>query len=353
MTRLTLQGLRKSYVAAGHAAVRGLDLAVESGRLTALLGPSGCGKTTTMKLIAGLLAPDSGDILLDGRSIRALPPERRGVVMVFQNALLFPHLTVAENVGFGLKMRGLPPREIAARVEPLLTRVRLDGLGARNPAQLSGGQQQRAALARALVLQPAVLLLDEPLSSLDPSLRDEMRQLILSLQRETGITTLVVTHDQAEAVALADRIALMLAGQLAQEGTPEDIYRRPATLAVARFFGAENFVPGIARSGRFHCDLGELVLPAGLAEGPQTLTIRPEGIRLFVPPGADTAGGTNIRKARVAGVTFLGSQTRVTLGLGGITLQALTAPDAAAALQPGAEIDIALPPGALWLLPSE
>ena len=345
MTTLALHGLRKTYPGAGQAAVHGLDLTVDSGSLTALLGPSGCGKTTTMKLIAGLIAADAGQVTLDGTAITALAPERRGVAMVFQNPLLFPHLSVAENVGFGLRMRGLSRVDTAAQVTAMLSRVRLDGLGDRRPAALSGGQQQRAALARALVLKPKVLLLDEPLSNLDPSLRDEMRLLIRSLQQETRTTTLVVTHDQAEAVALSDRIALMLDGRLAQHGPPEDLYRRPATLPVARFFGGVNFLPGRSEGGTFHSRLGPLTLPPAAPEGEYILTLRPEALRL--------GPGPNPRAARIEAVTFLGTQTRVDLSLGGIALQSLTTPDQAAALIPGGDLTISLPPDALWLLPAQ
>lgn len=345
MTTLSLHALRKTYPGAGQAAVHDIDLTVESGSLTALLGPSGCGKTTTMKLIAGLVAPDAGEVRLDGSPITQLPPERRGVTMVFQNPLLFPHLTITQNIGFGLRMRGFAPARIADSVAKMLSRVRLDGLGDRRPAALSGGQQQRAALARALVLQPKVLLLDEPLSNLDPSLRDEMRQLIRSLQQETGITTIVVTHDQAEAVALSDRIALLLDGRLAQQGPPEDLYRNPATLAVARFFGGVNFLPGQSRGGVFQSALGALTLPPGTAEGEGILTLRPEALRL--------GPGPNSRLARVEAVTFLGTQTRVNLTVEGCALQALTSPDLAAALVPGTSLTVSLPPEALWLLPPD
>ncbi|MFO1201610.1 MAG: ABC transporter ATP-binding protein [Tabrizicola sp.] len=343
MTTLTLSSLTKAYPGAGHAAVHDLNLTVDSGSLTALLGPSGSGKTTTMKLIAGLLAPDAGEIALDDQPITRLPPERRGIAMVFQNPLLFPHLTVAQNVGFGLRMRGLSPAEIATRSAEMLDRVRLTGLGQRRPAQLSGGQQQRAALARALILRPKVLLLDEPLSNLDPALRDEMRGLIRDLQRETGITTLVVTHDQAEAVALSDRIALLLNGRIAQHDRPEVFYRRPATEAVARFFGGVNFIPGTARGGQFQSALGALTLPPCAPDGESLLTIRPEAVRL--------APGDNSRSARVGQVTFLGTQTRVELSVAGLALQALAPPDAARSLRPGDEIQISLPSDALWLLP--
>ncbi|WP_128514180.1 ABC transporter ATP-binding protein [Tabrizicola thermarum] len=343
MTTLVLDDLRKSYSRAGPAALHGLSLTVASGSLTALLGPSGSGKTTTMKLIAGLIAADSGDIRLGDRSIRDLPPERRGVAMVFQNPLLFPHLTVAGNVGFGLRMRGLPPTRIDASVAEMLDRVRLGDLAQRKPAQLSGGQAQRAALARALILRPEVLLLDEPLSSLDPALRDEMRLLIRTLQRETGITTIVVTHDQAEAVALADRIALLLEGRLVQDDTPQAFYARPATTAVARFFGGVNFIPGTVRDAVFDCAIGPLALPQGLPQGPGLLTIRPESLRL--------GPGPNLRAAQIVAVDFLGSLTRIDLALDGVALQAMVTPDTARGLSVGARISVSFPPEALWILP--
>jgi ABC-type Fe3+/spermidine/putrescine transport system ATPase subunit len=341
MTALQLINLTKTHPGGTLATIPGLELTVDSGRITALLGPSGAGKTTVMKLIAGLLTPDSGDIRLGGRSILPLPPERRGVVMVFQNPLLFPHLTVAQNVGFGLRMRGLPKVEIAARVDAMLERTRLTGFGQRRPAQLSGGQAQRAALARALVLKPDLLLLDEPLSSLDPALRDEMRSLILTLQQDMAVTTLVVTHDQTEAVVLADHIALLLDGRLAQHAPPDAIYRRPASLAVARFFGGVNFLPGTASGGIFNSAIGPLPLPPGLPDGPGTLTIRPEAILL----------GTGPLQATLRGCTFLGTQTRVELDLDGTPLQALTTPETARTFAPGQTIALSLPPEALWIVP--
>lgn len=341
MTALQLTGLTKTHPGGTMATIRGLDLTVESGAITALLGPSGAGKTTVMKLIAGLISPDSGDIRLGGQSILPLPPERRGVVMVFQNPLLFPHLTVAQNVGFGLRMRGLSAPEIAARTEAMLDRVRLTGLGPRRPADLSGGQAQRVALARALVLKPDLLLLDEPLSSLDPALRDEMRSLILTLQRDMAVTTLVVTHDQTEAVVLADQIALLLDGQLAQHARPDIIYHRPASLAVARFFGGVNFLHGVAAEGVFRSAIGPLTLPPGLPDGPGTLTIRPEAIIL----------GNGPLTATLRACTFLGTQTRVDLEIAGTPLQALVAPDTARPLTPGQTISVTLPPTALWIVP--
>ncbi len=345
MTALVLDQVRKSYSGRGQATLHGLTLAVESGSLTALLGPSGSGKTTTLKLIAGLIAPESGDIRLGERSIRDLPPERRGVAMVLQNPLLFPHLTVAGNVGFGLRMRGVSAERIRSSVAEMLDRVRLTDLAQRKPAQLSGGQAQRAALARALILRPEVLLLDEPLSSLDPGLRDEMRQLIRALQRETGITTIVVTHDQTEAVTLADRIALLLDGRLVQHDVPEAFYGRPATGAVARFFGGANFIPGTAREGLFDCALGSLTLPHGLADGPGLLTFRPESLRF--------GDGPNLLDAEVVALSFLGSLSRVDLDIRGVSLQALVTPDTARGLARGTPAQVSLPPEALWVLPPE
>jgi ABC-type Fe3+/spermidine/putrescine transport system ATPase subunit len=343
MTALHLTGIAKTYPGAANPTLQDLNLTVESGKLTALLGPSGSGKTTVMKLIAGLLTPDTGEIRLDDRPITPLPPDRREVVMVFQNPHLFPHLTLAGNVGFGLRMRGLPPVQIAKDTAAMLHLVQLQGLGQRRPSQLSGGQQQRAALARALVLRPKVLLLDEPLSNLDATLRDEMRSLIRELQRQTGITTLVVTHDQTEAVVLADRIALLLDGKLAQHAAPTDLYQRPANEAVARFFGGVNFIDGQVKGDRFLGSLGPLHLARTAPQGPARLTIRPEALRL--------GPGPNAVQATVRTTGFLGTQCRVEFTLADLTLTALLPPAEAADLTPDQTVTLNLPPQALWLLP--
>ncbi|MBL8045364.1 MAG: ABC transporter ATP-binding protein, partial [Anaerolineales bacterium] len=242
MTHVALNQLTKTY--GTFTAVHQLSLNIPSGQITALLGPSGCGKTTTLKMLAGLIAPTSGDIAFDDSSVLNTPAERRGAVMVFQNHLLFPYMSVAENVAFGLKMRGADKKTTARQVSELLAHVQLAGFDKRKPHELSGGQQQRVALARALITQPRVLLLDEPLSNLDAYLRDEMRELILMLQRERGITTVVVTHDQEEAVILADRIALLFHGELQQFAAPRAFYERPTNERVARFFGGTNFLHG-------------------------------------------------------------------------------------------------------------
>jgi putative spermidine/putrescine transport system ATP-binding protein len=320
-----------------------VSLTVPAGSLTALLGPSGSGKSTLLRMIAGLIDPEAGDIRLGHSSLLGQPPDRRGVVMVVQNAPLFPHLSLGENVGFGLRMRGLDKASTAARVAEMLERVQLAGLAQRRPHQLSGGQAQRGALARALILKPDLLLLDEPLSNLDAGLRDEMRTLIRNLQRQTGTTMLVVTHDQAEAVTLADRVALILNGQLAQEATPWDIYRKPASLAVAKFFGGVNFLSGQVVAGGFDCALGRLPLPCAAKPGPAILTIRPEAIHLGTTAEA--------RVGRVLSTSFLGTQARVTLMLGETKLEAMIAPDLAAALTTGADVGVTIPVAATWVVP--
>lgn len=344
MTSIQITGLCKTYPNAAHPALSNLSLHIPAGRLTALLGPSGCGKTTALKIIAGLLPPTSGDVAFNGTSVLAQPPDKSGAVMVFQNPLLFAHMTVAENIGFGLSMRLLPKAEIAARVAEMLTLIQLPDHGPRRPSHLSGGQAQRVALARALILRPLVLLLDEPLTNLDATLRSEMRDLIRSLQRSLGITTIFVTHDQEEAVVLADHIALILDGQLLQFGAPEVFFKRPATETVARFFGANNFIPGKSQGGIFTSALGAVLLPPAMPEGPATLTIRPENIRLGAAP-------VNTLQATLISRTYLGTQTRLILQVGAVQLEAAVNPDAAAMLTAGAALPINLPPHSLWLLP--
>ncbi len=234
-----LSELSKRYGA--HTAVDRFSLAVAPGSMTALLGPSGCGKTTCLRMIAGLVQPSGGEIFVDGKPITRVPVHRRNIGMLFQNYALFPHLTVAENVSFGLEARHLSRKETAARVADALQIVQLTGFEQRMPSQLSGGQQQRVALARALVVEPALLLLDEPLGALDKSLRENMQVELRALQRRLGITTIMVTHDQEEALTLADQIAIMRGGRLEQVGTPTEIYDRPVSRFVASFIGVSNF----------------------------------------------------------------------------------------------------------------
>ncbi len=345
MTRLTIEALRIRHPGAARPALDGLSLEVRSGEMVALLGPSGCGKTTALRIVAGLLAPDSGDVRLDGGSVLRLRPEQRDTVMVFQTGQLFSHMDVAANVGFGLRMRKLPRAEIATRVGEALEQVQLAGLGARRPDQLSGGQRQRVALARALVLRPRLLLLDEPLSSLDAHLRGEMRELIRRLQRDTGITTLVVTHDQEEAAVLGDRVALMLGGALRQFDAPQALWQRPADTDVARFFGGSNFVPGQSDGRVFDSALGPLLLPPGAPIGPGCLTLRPEAVGRGAP---DCENGV---EARLVECRFQGLLSRAVFDIRGQRIEALLPPAAAQELGQGQLHRIVLPRDALWVLP--
>jgi putative spermidine/putrescine transport system ATP-binding protein len=284
---LTLRGLTKRFDDR-HLAVSDMNLHVEPGEMIALLGPSGCGKTTTLRMIAGFLTTTAGDILLDGASILDLPAHRRDMGIVFQSYALFPHLTVAKNIGFGLEMRRMPAADAARRVAEMLRLVKLDAFGERLPRHLSGGQQQRVALARALAIHPRLLLLDEPLSNLDASLRQDMAREIRILQRDGGITAIVVTHDQSEAMAMADRLVVMRDGRVEQIGSQEDLYERPATSFVAGFIGQSNLLSGSLDSP------GDLILEGGARiflasrydhRGPACLAIRPESIR-FAAPGS-------------------------------------------------------------------
>ncbi len=298
MSRLSLEALRRTYGAT--VAVDRVDLEMAQGELVALLGPSGCGKTTTLRMVAGFVAPTSGTVRIGGNDVTRMPPYARDTGMVFQGYALFPHMTVAENVGFGLEMRNISRPERERRITEALRLVRLDGLAERRPSQLSGGQQQRVALARALVVNPAVFLLDEPLSNLDARLRAEVRVEIRALQQRLGLTTLFVTHDQEEALTMADRLVVMDHGRVRQIGTPEQVYEYPADLFVAGFLGRCNIFRGAPESGGFRC--GASLLPAPPGSG-GALVVRPERVQLT--PG--TPGGA--LTGRVEMVTYLGSGT--------------------------------------------
>jgi putative spermidine/putrescine transport system ATP-binding protein len=285
MARLRIDGVSKRY---GEVdAIRAVTLDVADGEFVVLLGPSGCGKTTTLRVVAGFAEPDSGSVALGGRDITRLPPWKRNAGLVFQNYALFPHLTVAQNVAFGLEMRKVGTAETARRVGDALQLVRLEHLAQRLPRQLSGGQQQRVALARALVFHPDVLLLDEPLSNLDAKLRQDVRVEIRELQRKLGLTTVMVTHDQEEALTMADRLVVMQDGAVRQVGTQQDLYERPCDRFVASFVGRSSFIEGeIEAPGRFRSRGGlNLACPAA-ALGPATLALRPERILLEAAPQA-------------------------------------------------------------------
>lgn len=314
MTTVALKALTKSYVQ-GVAAVRDVSLEIRQGELVALLGPSGCGKTTILKMIAGLLQPSAGDVAFDGASVVGIAPERRRAVMLFQNYLLFPYMTVGDNVGFGPRMRREPKPAVQKRVREMLDLVRLPGFENRWPSELSGGQQQRVALARALVTEPRVLLLDEPLSNLDAHLRDEMRDLIVRLQRQLGITTVFVTHDQQEAVVLADRIALLFEGVLHQYAEPRAFYEQPATVRVAEFFGGTNFVKGVKAGPMIRTPIGTLIIEGSLqADGDVIVMIRPDAIEC-------RTNGTNVFPGIVKRYLYAGTHTRFFVDVNGVELQ--------------------------------
>jgi spermidine/putrescine transport system ATP-binding protein len=297
------------------AAVRGIDLEIGEGEFFSLIGPSGCGKTTTLKMISGLDEPTEGRIEVHGRDMRGVPPHRRPVTTVFQSYALFPHLDVFENVAFGLREQHVRRDEIRARVGRMLALVELGGRERARPRELSGGQQQRVALARSLVLDPEVLLLDEPLGALDLKLRKQLQTLLRSVQREVGITFVYVTHDQEEAFSMSDRVAVMNRGLVEQVGSPREVYPRPATLFVADFVGASNrFAACIAEpvaGGRYRADvegLGSLVVPGAPALQPAqaaTAIVRPEQVR--------SGGGTIAFDARVENVAYMGPAVHLTL----------------------------------------
>jgi putative spermidine/putrescine transport system ATP-binding protein len=299
MTRLTLDRLEKRY--GGVLAVDAVSLDIAPGELVVLLGPSGCGKTTTLRMVAGFIPASAGDVLLDGKSILSLPPHRRDMGLVFQSYALFPHLTVARNIAFGLEMRRLSRADTEQRVSDMLRLARLEPLADRLPRQLSGGQQQRVALARALAIHPRVLLLDEPLSNLDAALRAEVGRDIRMLQRDAGLTTIMVTHDQDEAMAMADRLVVMKEGKVQQTGTQEDLYERPATPFVASFIGRSGMLEGTMAADGTMAAGGAILHLAGryAAAGACTLALRPERLRLE-PPGQSGPGS-------VAGVVQLAS----------------------------------------------
>lgn len=345
MTKVSLNKLNKVYTG-NVSAVRDLDLAIADGKITALLGPSGCGKTTTLKMIAGLLQPTGGDILFDGETVLSVSAENRHAVMVFQNHLLFPHMNVGENVGFGLRMAGMPKVKRREKIARILELVQLAGFENRRPNQLSGGQRQRVALARALVVDPRVLLLDEPLSNLDAHLRDEMRALILRVQARTNVTTIVVTHDQEEAVILAHEIALMFAGELAQVGEPKVFYDRPKTAQVARFFGGTNFIAGKVNKDGFDTEIGRFHLDNIRTDiTPTSLTVRPENLSFA------TDQSCNIIPVTVTDKLFAGTFTRYQFAAqDGTPLQMTTAASDADRFDIGDSTALYLAPSKSWLL---
>jgi len=325
--RIAVRNLTKRF--GPLAAVADVTLEIEEGELFTLLGPSGCGKTTLLRLIAGFYAPDEGEIRFDDRRVNEVPPNERGIGMVFQNYALWPHMTVLDNVTYGLKLRRIAASEIADRAKAVLDKVKLAGLEKRYPGQLSGGQQQRVALARALVLNPDILLLDEPLSNLDAKIRIQVRAEIRKLQQELGITTVYVTHDQEEALTLSDRIAVFKQGKVFQVGKPKELYERPANLFVADFIGINNMIEGTVRAVdrtegalRIETAIGGIAaLPdARLRPGDRcVICIRPENIEVSGPADAKR----NVVKGQLSFAAYLGNTLRYDVDLGqGVTFKA-------------------------------
>jgi ABC-type Fe3+/spermidine/putrescine transport system ATPase subunit len=304
----------------------GLDLAVGEGEFVALLGPSGCGKTTLLRSIAGFVPVTSGRISADGRDITALPAEKRDTAMVFQSYALWPHMTTAQNIGYGLKLRGRSTEKIASCVADILALLKLDGLGDRKPAQLSGGQRQRVALGRALAVNPAFLLLDEPLSSLDAQIREGLRHEIRHLQQRLGITTIHVTHDREEAMVMADRVAVLDKGRIVQVGTPEDLYHRPTSAFVARFMGASN---EIRRD-----------------ETNDILLFRPDG-PVLAAPSADAPSDVLRLHGRVTQVSYLGRHWRHGVDADGASIVV----DHMQRIAPNTDVSVVLAPGTYFAFP--
>ena len=356
MSRVLIKGLGKTY--GDVAAVRSLDLEVAAGEFVVLLGPSGCGKTTTLRCIAGLEAISEGEIWMGDDLVSSadysLPPEKRQIGMVFQSYAIWPHLSVYENIAFGLRLKKLSKQEVEAKVRRVLDLVGLAGYAERGASQLSGGQQQRVALARAIVLEPKVLLFDEPLSNLDAKLRERMRFEVRSLQQRLGITSIYVTHDQQEAIVVADRIVLMHEGRIVQIGNPVEIYTRPQSLFGAEFIGLANIIPGkvVGTDGRTHVRLAndvEVVSgDTGFRVGDDVdVVCRPE--HLVVSPNALT--GDNVFEATVSRTFFLGNTADIYVSLRGIELRGQLSPPA---IWPqGQTVRVQLPPGRLVLLKRE
>ncbi|MFD2057213.1 ABC transporter ATP-binding protein [Mesorhizobium calcicola] len=317
---LSIQHVRKSFGAT--TVVEDFNLDVEPGEFVSFLGPSGCGKTTVLRMVAGFEEPTAGKIVVAGKDITRLKPNQRNVGMVFQAYALFPNLTVAQNIGFGLKVAGMPRADIDARVAEMLGIIKLPQMADRYPYQLSGGQQQRIALARAIAPKPKLLLLDEPLSALDAKVRVSLREEIRSIQKKLGITTIFVTHDQEEALSISDRIAVMYGGKAEQVGTPFEIYNRPATKFVANFVGTLNVLEGKvtdAASGTVQVDTQQVSLKGKLNGSKSgdtlSLALRPEAISLGRQPGRDSS-----LSGEISEVHFLGSVIRVRVGIGGNTV---------------------------------
>ncbi len=350
MTFLEIRHLKKAYGA--HHVVHDFDIAIQRGEFISFLGPSGCGKTTNLRMIAGLETPSSGTILIDGRDVTHLPANQRDVGMVFQSYALFPNMTVADNIAFGLKVARKPAPEIRARVDEMLAMIKLPQLATRYPFQLSGGQQQRVALARAIASKPQLLLLDEPLSALDAKIRVSLREEIRNLQRALGITTIFVTHDQEEALSMSDRVVVMSEGRVEQLGTPFEIYNHPRTRFVASFVGTLNLLSARiidAEAGLVSvADQPVRVAPTRPLPAGETcmLALRPEAITIGTP-----VVGQNQIRAIIEEVSFLGALVRIRVGFGGqaVMLDTFNSPSSPPPVR-GETVTLSVPPNGFQVL---
>ncbi|MFJ6324707.1 MULTISPECIES: ABC transporter ATP-binding protein [unclassified Rhizobium] len=333
-----------------------INLSIARGEFVALLGSSGCGKTTLLRVVAGFIAPSSGVVVVGRKDITHLPPDKRGMALVFQSYALWPHMTVAQNIGYGLKLKGVAKAEIASRVAAMQTLLGLDGLGARKPAALSGGQRQRVALGRALAVDPEILLLDEPLSNLDARIRLTVRHELRALQKRLGITAIHVTHDREEAMVMADRIVILNAGNIAQQGTPEEVYNRPASAFVAAFMGAENVLhlEGAPQGGNFNIAAAASnaagyvpMLGRDLRAGAIEARFRPEAAQLFHTDTPIAAPGMTFL-GDVTAVSYPGGHWRHSVRLGDREIMA----DASRAFEPGERVQVHVAPDALFLFNS-
>jgi len=357
MARVDLKDIKKSYGAI--QAVKQADVTFEEGSFTTLLGPSGCGKTTLLRMISGLETPTSGDILIGGKRVNDVPIHKRNLGLVFQNYALFPHRTIGENIAFGLKYRGVPKSDAVAKVTEALDIVRLPGVEDRYPTHLSGGQQQRIALARAIVIEPDVLLLDEPLSALDANLREDMRVELKAIQHRIGVTSIFVTHDQSEALAMSDKIIVMSAGRVEQVGAPEDVYNNPASEFVASFLGASNILEAKVASKDAKSivldapHFGKIPLPLAQAQrmgdaSSGKLVVRAEKLRLTDKPGG---AGTVSANGVVEAVDYQGQIARYFVRVGDIQLQVLNMIESRP-FAIGAEVSVVLKTADCALLPA-
>ncbi len=343
MTAVQLKGVRKDF--GNFTAISHIDLDIKSGELVALLGPSGCGKTTTLRMIAGLEVPSAGQIFFDGDDVSEVAVQKRNVGMVFQRYALFPHMTVEKNVMFGLKVRGTDKAEVDARLTEILDVVQLQQFRHRFPAQLSGGQMQRVAIARTLITNPSVLMMDEPLANLDTKLRGEMRRFIRELQQRLGITTIFVTHDQIEAMELADRVAVIFGGNLAQYDAPDALYKRPNSIEIADFMGATNVfearITGTAATAAF----GTLTLDSAAKDGLGHVMLRGEAIDLHLQEVTDTE---NTIRGKVTAREFFGANITYSVDCGGETIQVIE--QSRRMVDIGQHVWLTIPPHRIWTI---